>query len=266
MTYFALNPPRRDVAVRLRPVRTVEWLAPVVVTDLVFALFVAAQASVMFGGHDYVQRAGGVTYATYVHQGFAQLTAATVLTLLVVALAAARADREDRRQRVLLRAALGTLCVLALVVTASALWRLHVYEEAYGFTRLRLLVGFFEGWLGLVLLLVVAAGVRLRAGWLAPSVVASGAGVLLALAVLNPDGYVAARNAERFLETGKVDTAYLAGLSADAAPALSRLPGPVAACVLPAVAPGDWLEWNLGRARAAALEARAEECREPVQP
>ena len=52
--------------------------------DAVFAVFVAAQLSVFFGGHGYVQRTTGLTYAEYVHQGFGQLTVATLLTLLVV--------------------------------------------------------------------------------------------------------------------------------------------------------------------------------------
>ena len=34
------------------------------------------------GGHDYVRRVTGLTYADYVHQGFGQLTIATLLTLL----------------------------------------------------------------------------------------------------------------------------------------------------------------------------------------
>ena len=33
-----------------------EWLVPVLLVDAVFAVFVAAQAAVLFGGHDYVQR------------------------------------------------------------------------------------------------------------------------------------------------------------------------------------------------------------------
>ena len=61
-----------------------EWLVPVLLVDAVFAVFVAAQLSVFFGGHDYVQRTTGLTYAEYVHQGFGQLTVATLLTLLVV--------------------------------------------------------------------------------------------------------------------------------------------------------------------------------------
>ena len=43
--------------------------------------FVVAQLTVMFGGHDYLRRTTGLTYAEYVHQGFGQLTVATMLTL-----------------------------------------------------------------------------------------------------------------------------------------------------------------------------------------
>ncbi len=75
----------------------------------------------------------------------------------------------------------------------------------------------------------------------------SGAASLLALAALNPDAYIARHNVDRFAETGKIDTAYLSGLSADAVPALER-----AGCATPVpAADDDWLEWNLGRARAA---------------
>ena len=40
----------------------------------------------MWGGHEYLQRTTGLTYAEYVHQGFGQLTVATFLTLVVVGL------------------------------------------------------------------------------------------------------------------------------------------------------------------------------------
>ena len=80
------------------------------------------------------------------------------------------ARRRARRPRTVawLRGSLGLLCVLTLVVVASALYRMHVYQEAYGFTRLRLLVDVFEGWLGLLVLGVIAAGVQLRRDLAAP--------------------------------------------------------------------------------------------------
>jgi len=98
-----------------------------------------------------------------VHQGFGQLIVATALTLLVVWAASHKASVETLADRLWLRGALGLLCVLALVVVASALYRMHLYQEAYGFSQLRLLVDVFEIWLGLVVVGVIVAGIGLRA-------------------------------------------------------------------------------------------------------
>ncbi len=249
--YLALNPPRVDQPKEeARPVnRPFEWLAPVLVVDAVFAAFLVAQATVIFGGHDYLERTTGLTYAEYVHEGFGQLTVATALTLLVIWAAARKAPRETPADRLRLRAALGLLCVQTLVVVASALYRMHVYQEAYGFTELRLLVDVFEGWLGLLVLAVVAAGVTLKAAWLPRFALLSGAGLVLAMAAINPDAWIAQRNVDRYAETGDIDWTYLRGLSDDAVPVLTTLPDDVRACVLDGreQADDDWLEWNLGR-------------------
>ena len=158
--YLALNPP--DVsAVPGRPAAAAahrfEWLVPVLLVDVVFAVFVAAQAAVLFGGHDYVQRTTGLTYAEYVHQGFGQLTVATLLMFLVV-WAASRRVGHDPGDVLWLRVSLGLLCALTLVVVVSALHRMQLYQEAYGFTQARLVVDVFEGWLGVVVLAVAISG------------------------------------------------------------------------------------------------------------
>ena len=255
-TYLALNPPRVEPTVGTpRPVaHRYEWLAPVLLVDGVFLVFLAAQATVIFGGHDYLERTTGLTYAEYVHQGFGQLTVATALTVLVVWAAARKAPRTTAGDRAWLRGSLGLLCALTLVVVASALHRMHVYQQAYGFTRLRLLVDVFEGWLGLLVLGVLAAGLTLRAAWLPRAALLSGAGLLLVLAAVNPDAWIAQRNLDRYDETGKVDWAYLQGLSEDAVPVLATLPDEVAGCALTGQGQrDDWLEWNLGRQRAEPL-------------
>jgi len=265
LAYVGINPPRPAALPASQPVaRMFEWLLPVGIVTGLFAVFVVAQLSVMFGGHGYLARTTGITYAEYVHQGFAQMCVATLLTLGVIAAAVTKAPRQTARQRLLLRSVLGALCVLALVVVASALDRMHVYEQAYGFTRLRLLVGLFEGWLGLLLVLVLVAGIRLRAGWLPMATVVTAAAALLGLSWSNPDAYIASHNVDRYEQTGKIDIAYLAGLSADATPALAELPPAVAACVLARGYDDDWLAWNLGRARAADVRTPSTACANPA--
>ncbi|WP_299931546.1 DUF4153 domain-containing protein [uncultured Nocardioides sp.] len=259
--YLALNPADVEVLGGRRPTALAnrfEWLVPVLVVDAVFVAFIAAQARALVGGRDYIEATTGLTYADYVHQGFGQLTLATALTVLVVWIAARRAgdDAGDRRW---LFGSLGLLCTLTLLVVASALRGMSVYQDAYGFTTLRLFVDVFEGWLGFVVLAIMAAGALGRGRWLPRVALASGAVALIGLAAINPDAWVAERNLDRYEATGDLDLRYLQTLSADAAPVIvERLPQDVAACVLQdlpsnSLAPKvleDARAWNLGRSRA----------------
>ncbi len=260
----ALNPPGTDRGERAaRPVaHRFEWLAPVLVVDAVFVVFLVAQATVIFGGHDYLERTTGLTYAEYVHQGFGQLTVATALTLLVVWAATRRAQQETSADRAWIRVSLGLLCALTLVVVASALYRMHVYQDAYGFTRMRLLVDVFEGWLGVLVLATMAGGLTLRAAWLPRFGLFSGVALLLGLAAINPDALIARQNLDRYEASGTVDWHYLGDLSDDAVPVLATLPQHLAECALAIDGRerDDWLEWNLSRSQARAfIETHADD-------
>src|SRR4029078_13526139 len=175
----------------------------------VFLAFLVAQAAVIFGGHDYLRRTTGLTYADSVHQGFGQLTVATALTLLVIWAAARKVRRDDPTDRLWMRAALGLLCLQTLVVVASALHRMELYQDAYGFTQLRLLVDVFEGWLGLLVVAVLAAGVCLRARWLPRFALVAGVVALLGLAAITPDAWIARQNLDRYAESGRIDWTFL---------------------------------------------------------
>ena len=169
-------------------------------------VFVAAQAAVLFGGHDYVQRSTGLTYAEYVHQGFGQLTVATLLMFLVV-WAASRRVGADPGDGLWMRISLGLLCALTLVVVVSALHRMQLYQEAYGFTQARLVVDVFEGWLGVVVLAVAVAGLVRWGTWVPRFALVTGVVGLLGIAAINPDAWIARHNIERYEETGKLDVA-----------------------------------------------------------
>lgn len=261
--YLSLNPPRTEASrTSDGPLgRRYEWLVPLLVVDGVFALFLLAQLAAVVGGAAYVERTTGFDYSAHAREGFWQLTLATALTLVVLALAGRRADRADALDRRWLRLAAGLLCVLTLLVVASAMSRMWLYTDAYGLTRLRLLVWVFEGWLAAVVVALLGSGARLRARWVPRAAVLSGAATLLALALANPDGVVAWVNVDRFEAGGRLDPSYLAGLSDDAVPALVALPDAELACALPGAAreraagqaledETSWFATNLGRSRA----------------
>jgi hypothetical protein len=239
-----------------RRVARLEWAIPLSLLVLLFALFVAVQLTVLFGGSQHVLDTEGLTYAQYARSGFWQLLVVTGLTLLVLAGAARWAPRDTPADRVLIRVVLGALALLTLVIVGSALHRMDLYADTYGLTRLRILVPLCEAWLGVVFLLILVAGIRLRASWLPRAVVAAGVLTLLGLAVANPDLMIAQRNIARFHQTQDIDTAFLSTLSADAVPALDKLPAEQRNCALAALnrdlvqQQDDWRTWNWARAKA----------------
>jgi Domain of unknown function (DUF4173) len=220
---------RERLPERARPDRRrltrVEWAIPLACLDLLFLAFVAVQLTVLFGGHEHVLETAGLTYSEYAREGFWQLLTAAVLTLVVVGGATVAARAKSRLDAVLLRALLGVLCALTIVVLVSALHRLRLYEDAYGLTRPRLLAEAVAFWLGGLFALVLAAGAWTRVRiQLARIAVAGTAAGLLLFSLADPDRLIAERNVDRWRATGEIDRDYLATLSADAVPVLVDLP------------------------------------------
>ena len=117
--------------------------------NLLFALFVAVQLAVLFGGDGYVRATAALTYAEYARSGFAQLVAVAALTLAVAALAfwvsdpdrriaAHNVERFERTGRIDTRY-LGRLSADAVPVLARLPARLR--DEALGEQRRRLARG-----------------------------------------------------------------------------------------------------------------------------
>jgi Domain of unknown function (DUF4173) len=227
-----------------------EWKPALLLIDLLFGSFVLVQIAVLFGGRDHVLNTAGLTYAEYARQGFFQLIVVALLTLGVVA-AAVRFSRVEVSDRRWMKTLLGLLCLFTLVILASALTRMNLYQETYGFTRLRLLVDVTIVWLGAVFMMLFAAGIKWGGAWLPRAVVLLSAVTLVGFNIYNPDARIGERNIDRYFRTGKIDLGYLAGLSPDAVSQLIRLPEPLRSCALAGmesrVANDSFWSWNLAR-------------------
>ncbi|MFD8968550.1 DUF4153 domain-containing protein [Streptomyces sp. NPDC059568] len=267
--------PLRWDRITVRPGRArgrMEWAFPLIVLNLLFAVFIAVQLAVLFGGYRKVFEKTGLTRSEYARQGFWQLLWVTLLVLLVIGLARRWAPRDGARDSVLVRAVLGVLCVLTLVVTASALRRMDLYVEAYGLTRLRVSVAAMELWLALVIVLILVAG-AVGGRWLPRAVAASAAAAVLTFGLLSPDALVAESNVDRYERVHKLDVEYFQELSSDAVPALDRLPEPLRSCALAGIAENlaqsdgePWYATNRSERRARDILAKREvtdspECR-----
>jgi hypothetical protein len=250
LAFTAVAPPRWDaVRVPHRAGPAVEWALPLGLVDAVLALFVGVQAAALFGS---LPATDGVTPAERARQGFGQLVAVTLLAVVLLAWAGRRAGTDRSAHRRLLGLLGGGLVVLVLVVVASALRRMALYEQAFGWTVLRIHVAAFEVWLAVVLVVCAGAWALRRTAFIARGVVLAAGVGLLALNLAGPDALAAGANVDRLARTGKVDTAYLARLSDDAVPALGRLPRPQRSVVLGgrAAKRDPWFAANLARLRA----------------
>lgn len=229
-----------------------EWVVPLGALVALFSAFVLVQLGHWFGGDAVVQRTPGLTYAEHAREGFGQLLVAAVLTLGVIGTASRYAHPSSPPEERLRRSLFAGLCGLTLVVLASALHRLSLYEAAFGLTRDRATAFATILWLGGLFVLVLALGAARRSHHLPRAAVALTAVSLLTFALLRPDVMVARSNIERLEATGELEYQVLWTLSADAVPTIASSMDPdVAACVIaPTDATADRLSWNLARSRA----------------
>lgn len=236
--------------------------------NVLFLAFVIVQLRYLFGGTALVQETLGLTYAEYARRGFFELTAVAALVVPVLLGADRLLRRPAPRQERIIHGLTVALVGLVYVTLASAVYRMALYQQAYGLTELRLLVTFFLGWLAFVLAWLPATTLTGRRERFALGILVAGYVTAAALVAVNPHGLIARVNLDHHAATGRFDAGYAAALSADAVPALvlalPGLPEPdrahLAAVLLdrwdsgrPAAA--GWRSWNLGRRQAAAAVA-----------
>lgn len=155
-----------------------------------------------------------MTYAEYVHHGFAELMVAAGLVLLMLLVLGKRVALKTPMAERMMKVVSSALVLATLPLVSSGIARLQLYESAYGFTVLRVLV---QATTVLVGVLLIWRGITL---WVAREKFAFGAvlavfATLSGLNVLDVEGFVTRENLE-LASTGKhIDNWYLAHLSAD---------------------------------------------------
>jgi hypothetical protein len=253
-----------------RLIGTTEAIVVLVAVDLVVALFVGLQLAYLFGGLDTLA-AAGMKYSDYARRGYFELVAAAALAGGVLV---ALEYQVAHRTRPYLALALG-LVGLTIVVLASAALRLKLYQDAYGWTELRLYVAVSIAAMAVTLATLSAFLATDRTRWLGHAMVVIGLVSLISLNVIAPAAFVAERNLARVIDPSLVppdgeaslDADYLEVLPDDAIPALvAALPAlkPVEAVRVRRLLEDRRVElanepaytspfaWNLGRERAKA--------------
>ena len=197
--------------------------------DVLFLGFVLVQAVYLFGGSDTLARTG-LTYSEYARRGFFELVTVAALVLGLILLLDWLTRFVSGRGRLIINLLHGGLVTLTLVILASALVRMRLYQQEFGLTELRFYTTAFMVWLGIVLVWLAVTVLRVRAPVgdnpgrrrFAFGALVVGLALVVALDLINPDALIAATNLARAAAgVGQpLDAEYLGRtLSADAVPA-----------------------------------------------
>lgn len=189
--------------------------------NVLFITFVIIQVRYLFGGAANITETG-YTYAVYARRGFSELVAVAVLSLGLYLLLSTVTKANNRASKVGFSALSVLLMALVLVILASSLQRLLLYETAYGFSRLRTYTHVFIYWLAALLLAAILLELFSRRGRFALALLIAVVGFGATMAIMNIDGFVVQRNIARAQDGYALDVAHLNTLSTDAVPELHR--------------------------------------------
>lgn len=204
---------------------------------VLFAAFVVIQFQYFFGGQANIN-IEGYTFSEYARRGFGELVAVAFFSLLMLLGLGGITKRETEIQRRVF-SGLGIAMVgLVLVMQVSAFQRLVLYENAYGFSRLRTYTHVFMLWLAVLLIAVVVLELLKRERAIGFAMVLASLAFVASLGLLNVDAFIVRQNIQREIngyaeiaavgndsetargERVELDTQYFFELSDDSIPAL----------------------------------------------
>ncbi len=206
--------------------------------DLIVLLMVNTALLIIYGFFAYVQinylfmgasLPGDLTYAQYARQGFFELLILTFLNVFVLLFTMHFAKQRIYINKIkgsfALKLIMAGVCALTMFLLVSSFYRMVLYHNAYGLTRLRLLVMIFLAFeaVGLLVtfLFIFKANIKIIAAYTFICL-----SFYISVNLINLDGIIAKNHVDNYFNTGAdIDFHYLVHLSADANSQLMRLNG-----------------------------------------
>jgi len=189
--------------------------------NAVFAVFSFIQFRYLFGGSSFITPSS-FTYAEYARRGFAELVVVTIINFGILIFGLTFVKKESKKIFAAIRAFLTLLVIFTFILLISAFYRMTVYEQAYGFTYLRI---FTQAFMIMLFFLFIINIIYI---WY-PKLPIIKSYFIISLAIYiimnfaNVDIIIAKNNINRYFKTGQIDMIYLKGLSYDAASEIQNL-------------------------------------------
>ena len=161
-----------------------------------YLVFILCQAPYFFSAFTGKRPEGWLVYSEYARRGFFELCGISVINLIVMTISNLTCVKPRAESR-LLKAFNIALSLITLLLIATAFSKMAIYIDAYGLTMPRLLPCLFMVFLALVFIALTALQ-----KWdfsIVRFALISGAVMLCALCLSNPDAAVVRYNTERFV-------------------------------------------------------------------
>jgi len=196
-------------------------LTILILINAIYAIFSVIQFAYLFGGSSFVLPSS-YTYAEYARRGFFELIVVSIINFGILIFGITFVKKDSKKIFVAIRAFLTLLVIFTFILLISAFYRMLVYEQAYGFTYLRIFVQTF------MIMLFFLFVINIIYIWYSKlPIIKSYFIISLAIYIImnfaNVDIIIAKNNINRYFETGQIDVVYLKGLSYDAIPEMQRL-------------------------------------------
>ena len=190
---------------------------------VLFASFLVIQFRYFFGGEANISETG-FTYSEYARRGFGELITVAVLSLGIYYLfhSITKLETKNLKRRFSIFSLL--IFIQVLVMLFSSYQRLVLYEQAYGFSRLRTYSHLFLPWLAVLIIVVIILELVQRQGHFALSLLIFATGFVTTCMLYNIDGFIARQNIQRATISSQegyaLDFYYISELSSDAVPVI----------------------------------------------
>jgi hypothetical protein len=196
-------------------------LTILVLVNVIYAIFSVIQFTYLFGGSSFVMPSS-YTYAEYARRGFFELVAVSIINFGILIFGKTFVKKDNKKIYVAVKIFLTLLVIFTLVLLVSAFYRMLVYEQAYGFTYLRIFVQTF------MIMLFFLSIANIIYIWkpdfpVIKSYFIISLTIYIIMNFANVDVIIAENNINRYFESGQIDMNYLKGLSYDAVPVMQRL-------------------------------------------
>ena len=195
-------------------------LTILVLVSAIYAVFSFIQFRYLFGGSSFVLPSS-FTFAEYARRGFAELVVVTIINFGILLFGITFVKKDSKRIVAAIRAFLTLLVIFTFILLISAFYRMLVYEQAYGFTYLRIFVQAFMVMLFFLFIINIVYIWYQKLPIIKTYFIISLA-VYIIMNFANVDKIIANNNISRYIKTGQIDMVYLKGLSYDAVPEIEE--------------------------------------------